>query len=475
MALPLIAACTLAPHYQRPKAPVSASWNSEPKAPEGGGGAAHLGWREFFPDVREQQLVELALANNRDLRVAALNVRAAEAQYRIQRAGLFPSIDATGIEQIEKLPAGVNPSATAGGGGSATGAGTGGLVTRYFNAGLGFTAYELDFFGRVRSLDRAAYEQYQGYEESRRSNQISLIAEVVNAYLVIAADRAILKVTQDTLTAQTASNVLIRRTLDAGTATALALRQSDITVDTARTNLAAYSRQLAQDRNALLLLIATDLPEDFEFADDLESPLQMPELPAGLPSAVLTQRPDVLASEHQLLAANADIGAARAAFFPSISLTGSYGFASTQLSGLFKHTSEAWTFSPQISVPIFTGGANIANLDLAKLQKNIQIAQYERVIQSAFREVDDALAARATLDEQLAAQRSLLEASAHAYRLADMRFRAGVDSFLTVLDAQRTLYSAQQGVITLELQRLQNMGSLYKALGGGSREYSDRI
>jgi multidrug efflux system outer membrane protein len=498
----LLAGCTLAPHYDRPKPPVPAAWNAGARtsAVEAGDdcraaathdGTPHrdgceidagdLGWRDFFPDERMQRLVELALANNRDLRVAALNVDAAEAQYRIQRAGLFPTINATGLEQVEKTPGGVAASSGGTGTGGAgvgtggAGVGTGSVITRYYNAGVGFTAYELDLFGRVRSLDRAAFEQYMGFEQSRRSARLSLIAEVANAYLVIAADRAILKVTQDTFQAQSASNELIRHSLNAGTATALTMRQSDITVATASANLAAYSRQLEQDRNALLLLIGTDIPADFQFADDLEPTRQSPELPAGLPSEVLARRPDVLSAEHQLEAANADIGAARAAFFPSISLTGNSGFASTQLSGLFKHSSETWTFSPQISIPIFTGGANSANLDLAKIQKNVFIAQYEKAIQSAFREVDDALAARSTIDRQMTAQRALLDASADTYRLADMRFKAGVDSFLTVLDAQRSLYSAQQGLVLLQLQRLQNMATLYKALGGGLREHSEHL
>jgi multidrug efflux system outer membrane protein len=241
-------------------------------------------------------------------------------------------------------------------------------------------------------------------------------------------------------------------------------------VDTAKANLAAYTRQAAQDRNALVLLIGGPLPDDLPFEADLGTVNLSADLPAGVPSEVLAGRPDVLAAEHQLIAANADIGAARAAFFPRITLTGSYGTASTQLSGLFKPGSSAWTFSPQITLPIFTGGANKANLDLNKIQTDINIAQYEKTLQTAFREVDDALAARQTLDEQLAAQRAVLEDTSQAYQLADLRFRSGVDSFLPVLDAQRALYSAQQGVVSLELMRLQNMATLYKALGAGMRE-----
>lgn len=426
-----------------------------------------MGWRQFFPDPGMQRLIELALANNRDLRVAALNVQATQAQYRVQRATLFPSVSLTGLEQVEKYPSGV--SATQG---AAAGVSTGGQTIRFYEAGVGFTSYEIDFFGKIRSLNRVAFEKYLSTEETRRSTQLSLIAQVVSAYLAVLADETILKVTRETLQSQTASYDLTKRSLDAGTTTALAFRQAASTVDTAKANLAAYTRQAAQDRNALVLLIGDSLPEDLSFDADLGTVNLSADLPAGIPSQVLANRPDVLAAEHTLIAANADIGAARAAFFPSITLTGSYGSASTQLSGLFKAGSSAWTFSPQISLPIFTGGANKANLDLSKIEKDINVAQYEKALQTAFREVDDALAARQTLDDQLAAQRAVLEDTSQSYQLADLRFKSGVDSFLPVLDAQRALYAAQQSVISLELVRLQNMATLYKALGGGMQEAS---
>lgn len=474
-----LSACTLTPRYKRPAAPVPPAWAGNATGPANAMAhavAADIGWRQFFPDPAIQRLIALALANNRDLRVAVLNVQAAQAQYRIQRADLFPTIAASAIEQVQKYPAGViatsSPGSSTATAGSSSGVGTGGRTIRFYDVGIGFTAYELDLFGKTRSLNRAALERYFGFEETRRSSQLTLIAEVVSAYLAVLADETILKVTRETLESQTASYNLIKQSLDAGTTTALALRQAATTVDTARANLAAYTRQSTQDRNALMLLIGGPLPEDVAFDTDLGAENLSAELPAGVPSEVLAQRPDVLAAEHQLIAANADIGAARAAFFPSITLTGSYGTASTQLSGLFKSGSTAWTFSPQISVPIFAGGANRANLDLSKVEKKVSIAQYEKTLQSAFREVDDALAARRTLDEQLAAQRSLLEDAGESYHLADLRFRNGVDSFLPVLDAQRALYSARQSVVNLELIRLQNMATLYKALGGGMKEDS---
>jgi multidrug efflux system outer membrane protein len=467
----VLSGCTMEPHYQRPAAPVPPTWAGSAAGAQDKASVADVGWRQFFPDPVLQRLVAIALANNRDLRVAVLNVQAAQAQYRIQRADLFPTISATGLEEVEKYPAGVLGTGT---GGASTGTPVpGGTTIRFFEAGVGFTSYELDLFGKIRSLNHAALEVYFENAETRRSSQLTLVAEVASAYLAILADETILKVTRDTLDSQTASYDLTKKSLDAGTTTALALRQAATTVDTARANLAEYTRQAAQDRNALMLLLGTPIPEDIVFSTDINAETMSADLPVGVPSEVLTRRPDVLAAEHQLISANADIGAARAAFFPSITLTGNYGTASTQLSGLFKRGSSAWTFSPQISVPIFAGGANVANLDLSKIEKNVYIAQYEKALQSAFREVDDALAARKTLDDQLAAQRALLDDSSESYRLADMRFRNGVDSFLPVLDAQRALYSAQQAVVGLELQRLQNMATLYKALGGGMKEDSD--
>jgi outer membrane protein, multidrug efflux system len=473
----LCSGCTLEPHYSRPPPPLPATWNGAAAGAMTTTSVSEIGWRQFFPDPTLQRLIKLALENNRDLRTAVLNVQAAQAQYRIQRADLFPTVAASAIEQIQKYPSGVVATGGAGGAaGASTGAAaapvSGGTTIRFFEAGVGFTSYELDLFGKVRSLNHAALERYFGTEETRRSSQLSLVAEVASAYLAVLADEIILKVTRETLGSQTESYNLIKRSLDAGTTTALALRQAATTVDTAKANLAQYTRQAAQDRNALMLLLGVPIPDDIQFSSDFEAEKMSADLPVGVPSEVLQQRPDVLAAEHQLIAANADIGAARAAFYPSISLTGNLGTASTQLSGLFKPGSSAWSFSPQISVPIFAGGANVANLDLSKIEKNINIAQYEKTLQTAFREVDDALAARATLDDELAAQRALLEDASETYHLAEIRFRSGVDSFLPVLDAQRSLYSAQQGVVSLELLRLQNMATLYKALGGGLREDS---
>lgn len=473
----VLSACTLEPHYSRPTPPVPTTWNGNAAGKADTVSVADIGWRQFFPDPVLQRLIELALANNRDLRVAVLNVQAAQAQYRIQRADLFPTVSASALEQIERSPSGVSAGSSASGGatGTAGSASTGASkaqTIRFYEVGVGFTSYEIDLFGKIRSLKHEALEKYFATEETQRASQLTLVAEVASAYLAILADESILKVTRDTLDSQTSSFNLIKKSLDAGTSTELALKQAATTVDTARANLAAYTRQEAQDRNALMILLGVPIPEDISFVTDINSENLSADVPVGIPSEVLTRRPDVLAAEHQLVAANADIGATRAAFFPSILLTAQAGSASASLSGLFKSGSGAWTFSPQINLPIFTGGANRANLDLSKIEKNVNIAQYEKTLQSAFREVDDALAARNTLDEQLTAQRALLDDAADSYRLAEMRFRNGVDSFLPVLDAQRALYSAQQAVVSLELLRLQNMATLYKALGGGMKENS---
>jgi multidrug efflux system outer membrane protein len=459
----------LEPHYHRPPPPV-------PALQGGNAGetiAADIGWREFFPDPQLQRLIALALTNNRDLRVAVLNVQSAQAQYRIQRADLFPTVDASAVEQAQHIPirvltSGLPPAVLAGAGPLPTN----GVTEHTYNVGVGFTNFELDLFGRLRSLSHAALQQYFSSGETRRSVQLTLVAEVATAYLTVLTDQTLLDITRDTLKSQSESYALTEKMFSGGTTTELALRQAETTVDTARANLAQYVRQVAQDRDALQLLLGAPIPDGIDFSSGLDRANMVAELAEGIPSDVLVRRPDVLAAEHQLMAANAEIGAARAAFLPAISLTGNFGTESTQLSGLFKAGSRAWTFSPDISLPIFAGGANVANLQATKLARETAVAQYEKAIQSAFREVADALVARGTLDEQLSAQQALVDASAVAYRLADMRYRGGVDSYLTALVAQVSLYSAQQQLQTVRLLRLQNLVTLYKALGGGLREHT---
>ncbi|HEY2464541.1 MAG TPA: efflux transporter outer membrane subunit [Steroidobacteraceae bacterium] len=480
--------CTLEPHYTHPKPAVAQEWPPVPSGPEQPSTissadsaslrASAIGWREFFKDPYLQKLIEVALQHNPDAQVAVLNIAAARAQYQIQRAELFPKISANALEEVEKFPAAVAPLAAGTGTGAGTGtvgapgAASGSGVFRFFDVGVGFTSYELDVFGRLRSLNHSRLQQYLAFVETRRSTHITVVAEVASAYLTLLADRQLLNITLDTLSSQQESLKLIRMSFDGGVATGLDLHQAETTVATAEANIAQYRRQVAQDQNALVLLLGTALPNDVPDGTPLDEERLLADLPAGLPSDALTQRPDILAAEHNLMAANANIGAARAAFFPSILLTGSYGTASTQLSGLFERGSTAWTFSPQISLPIFAAGANVAGLKLAKVQRDVLLVQYQQAIQNGFREVADALAGRATLDSQVEADDALVRASSESFRLSSMRFTEGVDNYLGVLDSQRSLYTAQQSLVNAKLTRLQNLVTLYKALGGGWLEQS---
>jgi len=465
-----LAGCSLAPTYERPAAPVDAAYPTGPaydrQAGQGQaaqGAAADIGWRDFFHDPLLQRLIELSLSANRDLRVAALNVEAARAQYRIQRADLLPSVGGAGTGSIQRVPGDLTQSGES-------------AINRTYQVGVATSAWELDLFGRIRSLSEQALQSYLSLDETRIAAQLSLVAETANAYLTLRADQELLGLTRDTLRTQKESYDLTRQSYDLGVATALDLSQAEVALRTAESNLSQYTRLAAQDRNALVLLLGQPLPPDL--AAQLDQPASLPDgilpldLPAGLPSDLLVRRPDIRAAEHLLRGANANIGAARAAFFPSISLTGSAGTASASLGGLFDAGSGAWSFAPQITIPIFAGGALRAGLDLAEVQKRIEVARYEQSIQAGFREVADALAGRGTLDEQIHAQRQLVDASQRAYTLSDQRFQQGVDSYLNVLDSQRSLYTAQQALINTRLARLSNLINLYKALGGGWTEHT---
>jgi len=448
----LLTGCAnLAPTYERPAAPVPAAF---PDTAPSTGATADVRWQDFFADARLQGLIELALANNRDLRVAVLNIEQARAQYRVQDAQTLPGVSASGSGSNSRVPASL----------SGTGAP---VISHQYSANIGISAYELDLVGRVRNLSAQALEQFLATQEARRATQITLVAEVANAYLSWAADIERLALARETLRSQSESYALTQRRFELGSASALTLRQVQTSVDSARVDVARYSGQLAQDRNALALLIGTLVPEALmpvALGDQLNA---LPELPAGLPSDLLLRRPDLLQSEHQLKASTANIGAARAAFYPRISLTATAGSSSGELSSLFKSGSGAWSFMPQISLPIFDGGSNRANLDSAKAGRDIALAQYEKSIQTAFREVADALAQRTTIGDQLDAQRSLVEASGEALKLSEARFTRGVDSYLEVLDAQRSWYGARQTLIATRLARLSNGVSLFKVLGGG--------
>lgn len=450
-ALWLTGCANLAPQYERPAGAVPAAY---PGATADGTAHASPAWGEFFADARLRSLIGLALANNRDLRVAILNIEQARAQYRVQDAQTLPAINAAGTGNAARTPVSTSP--------------TGAPVTSHqYTANLAVSAYELDLFGRVRSLSNQALEQFLATEQARRATQISLVAEVTAAYLTWAADLERLALASETLRSQSESYQLTNKRFELGAASALVLRQLQTSVESARVDVARYTGQVAQDRNAMALLLGAQVPEALvpdALGDSLNA---LPELPAGVPSDLLLRRPDLLQSEHQLKAATANIGAARAAFYPRISLTATAGSSSADLSGLFKAGSGSWSFIPQISLPIFDGGANQANLDSAVAARDIAVAQYEKAIQTAFREVADALAQRSAVGDQLQAQGALVQASGEVLQMSQARFDRGVDSYLDVLDAQRTWYSARQTLIATRLARLNNGVTLYKALGGG--------
>jgi len=451
--------CTMAPGYTRPEAPVASEWPSSPAYKDTAAiaddrSAADITWKEFFVNEQLQKLIVLALENNRDLRIAALTIERSQALYRIQLADLFPTVNAIGIGiESETAASRAAPGES--------------VRIHQYSVDLGFSAYELDLFGRVRSLKDRALEEFFATEEARRSIQISLIAEVASNYLFLAADKERLKIAQDTFESQQASYNLIKRRFEAGASSELDLRQAQTSVDSARVDIARFTSQVAQDENALALVVGSPIPADL-LPSGLSTITALKELRAGLPSEVLQRRPDIMQAEHLLKAANANIGAARAAFFPRIALTTSIGLSSDQLSGLFKGGAEAWSFAPTITLPIFDAGRNRANLKVTEVDREIILAQYEKAIQAAFREVADALAQRGTLGDQLEAQQSLADATAASYRLSQARYRSGIASYLNVLDSQRSLYSAQQGLISVRLSRLVNLVTLYKVLGGGA-------
>ena len=452
--------CTMVPRYARPAPPIPAGWptgaaykaDDSPTGPP----AADVGWREFYADERLQKVIGLALANNRDLRIAVLHIERARGLYRIQRAALLPEVEASGGLTEEKYPA--YPPLT-----------EKPLILKQYDAGPGISSWEIDFFGRLRSLKASALEQYLATGQALRSAQISLMAEVASVYLAYAADGENLKLAQSTLEARLATYNLIQRRFDVGASSALDLRQAQTTVEAARVDVAGYTRLVALDENALSLLVGAPVPSGLLPAE-LDAVTPPKDISAGLSSEPLLRRPDILQAENQLKAANANIGAARAAFFPRIALTTSIGTSSMELSDLFKTASGVWAFAPQITVPIFDAGSRWASLKVAKADRDIYLAQYEKAIQTAFREAADALAQRGTVGDQIAAQESLVQASQDTYSLSNARYMKGIDSYLAVLDAQRSLYAARQGLISLRLARLNNLVALYKILGGGGRQ-----
>ncbi len=443
---------SLIPHYERPAAPVAATYAPEmtPAAAAASEPAAEIEWQRFYTDARLQRLIALALASNRDLRVAVLAIEQARATYQVRRADVLPSV---GVGATASRA----PNAF-------------GKLGETYAVGLAISNYELDFFGRVHDLSEAALDQFLATAESRKTVQISLVASVATTYLALIADDELLRVTRQTLQTREESTRLTKLRFDNGASSELDYRQAESLLEGARVTLAQALRQRALDENALILLVGQPLPVDLPPPVPLEAQRMLDDLPAGLPSDLLERRPDIRAAEQQLLSANANIGAARAAFFPHITLTALAGTASGELSGLFKAGSFAVTGTAELLQPIFDAGRNQGNLDVAKASRDIAVAQYEKSIQTAFREVSDALAGRATLGEQLRAQAAQTNALAITYRLADLRYRAGAASYLDALDAQRSLFVAQQALIQTQAAQLQNTVALYRALGGGWKE-----
>lgn len=460
-----MAGCSLAPIYQRPVAPIDEHYPGQPAtdgkvSSVGAQAAADLGWSEFFRDPRLQDYIRLALDNNRDMRIAIQQVEEAKAQYGIVESDRYPGFGIGGNGQVTRNPPDLRP-----GGPDAQ------SVSRYYQAGLGMTSFELDFFGRVRNLSEAARQQFLATTEARRTVQINVVAMVAEAYFRLRTAQELTILIDKTQQARVSSYNLVESRFNAGIASALDLYQARSQLDAIQAEKAAIQRQYAQAGNALQLLVGTTIDAATHTGITFGRDQLVAEIPVGLPSDLLERRPDIMGAENRLLAANANIGAAKAAFFPNISITGLLGFASPQLGGLFSGGNRFWQFSPQIQMPIFSGGVK-GGLDLAEARNNIAVAQYEKTIQTAFREVADALSGEATYQQQLDALRSLESSAAETLRLAKLRYETGIDSFLQVQSAEVSLYDTQRNFLETGMASLMNRVELYKALGGGWQEDS---
>lgn len=449
--------CPPKSQYVRPELPVTSSWPERSGVQAGGTGETipvTIPWREFFADHRLQTVIGMALENNRDLRMATLNIEKMQALYRIQRAELYPTVSVSASGDAYRVPKNVAGNSEP-------------EIAGSYRVGLGTVSWELDLFGRIRSLKSSALEQYLSTEQARSASQISLVSAVAYGYLAIAADRENLRLAQETLNAQQATYDLIRRTTEVGMGSDLDLKQAQSQVEMARLDIARYMGEISLDQNALDLVVGTAVPADL-LPDDLTRVSDLKEVAPGLQSELLLRRPDILAAEHHLKSANANIGAARAAFFPRLALTAATGVVSGDLTNLFKPAAGTWEFAPQIVMPIFDYGARKANLQATRVDQEIAVAQYEKTIQSAFRETNDALSQRSSLADQQRALQSLLEALQETFRLSEARYNAGMDGYLNVLVAQRSVYVAQKQMVGLRLARLSNLITVYKVLGGGA-------
>ena len=463
LALMLSGCATLAPDYERPALPVADHWRIDgagaiPATADISGQTARisdLAWEQFVADEYLRQLIQTAIDNNRDLRIAALNIEKARAQYRIQRSELFPSIGISASETAQRTPGVLTQTGTH-------------ITSHSYSVGIGVTSFELDLFGKIRSLKENALQEYLSSEEARRSAELSLIGEVIANYMNLTSDYQQLKLANDTLKSREDAYQLQLQLKRLGQGSELTVRQAESEMEGARAQTQVFRAAVGLDKNALEVLIGQPLATDIMPDKPLESLLALKQVPAGLPSDLLQDRPDILAAEHHLIAVNANIGAARAAFFPSISLTASTGTASNSLSDLFSSGTRAWSFMPQINLPIFTWGRLTATLDAANAEQKVAVAQYEKAIQAAFREVADGLIQQDTVASQLNAVQKQTNAAQISYDLVQQRYKAGISSYLEVLDAQRTLFAAQQNLLNVRLAYQVNLVNLYKALGGGS-------
>ncbi|MCH4090204.1 efflux transporter outer membrane subunit [Acetobacter sp.] len=466
LAAMLLAGCTMEPTYHRPKAPVAGAYPAEPMAkPKKAGDvlqtpASDIGWEDFFVDPRLKALIAIAMNENRDLRVAAANIAQSAAQYDVQHASLFPPIGATGQAMY------MAPSQTAGLS-FAPGVGQSISSFRYYSAGIGFSSYEIDVFGRIRSLSKSSAEAALRQVASERSVRISIVSQVANAYLAWLGDKEILDIA-DKAVANLGENLkLIRLRYDHGEENLLTVRQAETQVDQARQLQAQQTRLVAQDENNLTLLIGAPIPANLPPARPLGEQMLMADIPAGLPSELLFRRPDIIAAEHDLLSANATIGAARAAFFPKFTLTATDGVSSLLFHRLFTAPATTWGLQPNVSIPIFTWGQNKGNLESAKAGRDIKLATYEKTIQTAFREVSDTLVARSTYLDESRRMDDYVREMKDAYRLSKMRYSVGTDSYLNQLVMQRNLLQAEQSRVSVQVARYENVVTFYRALGGG--------
>jgi multidrug efflux system outer membrane protein len=454
--LMILSACQLAPEQNKLALPVPDAYASGTNQAQ----VSPLKWQQFFNDKKLQALITQSLEHNKDLQIAVLNVQRVRGLYQIEDSALYPSLDFNGSGTRQRLPASLSSGSDA-------------TISSQYSATVGITSYELDIWGKVRNQSTQALQTLYSTELSQYSTQVSLVAELANAWLNYAADQQLLALAQETLTSQQSSLSLTQKSFDLGAASKITLEQLKSTVATAKVDIATYKRLLKRDKNALDLLVGQSVANDLLPDKALHSLLSLPEVPVGLPSDLLTQRPDIKAAEHKLLAANANIGIARAAFYPSISLTANAGSASNDLSDLFNSGSGTWSFVPSVNLPIFNMGRNSANLDVAKAEQEIAVATYQQKIQQAFREVADALADREGYQEQLVALDMLLKSRQSTFDLSQARYDNGVDSYLQVLDAQRTWYSAQQQNIVGQQALLASQISLYKVVGGGWQQSTD--